>query len=125
MANKIRHCVVAPEAHQYEYCGHCGQWKSEEMWRNLYCSKNCMEIFDVCSKYTAKKLTAQEAREKLNNLEVPELQDLAPGLRNNIIDILEKTKVVESTIQLDEPLSEDSQSKPRSRGRRRKIVNED
>jgi hypothetical protein len=120
MATKIRHCVVAPSIHHYEYCGHCGQNKPEEMWRTLYCSENCMNIFNVCSKYVGKKLTVQEARDELDKLDIPAFECLAPGIRSNIEEIYCLSEPSEAKKNIDEP-----DPKPK-RGRKKKtIVNED
>ena len=57
---KLRTCKICGK--QYEYCGHCPSKNLIEPWRNLYCSENCRETFQIMGQYSAGKIKATEAR---------------------------------------------------------------
>ena len=62
---KLRTCKICGK--QYEYCGHCPSKNLIEPWRNLYCSENCRDSFEVMGQYSVGKMSATEAREKLES----------------------------------------------------------
>ena len=65
---KLRTCKICGK--QYEYCGHCPSKNLIEPWRNLYCSENCRDSFEVMGQYSVGKISATEAREKLESFGV-------------------------------------------------------
>lgn len=87
--NKSRTCIICGKKH--EYCPHCGKYNSYETWRMVYCSENCMEIYNIFDKYRANKITAKEAYDKLQNYNLSNLTDL---VKSTIEEILEKGKPV-------------------------------
>ena len=62
---KLRTCKICGK--QYEYCGHCPSKNTIEPWRNLYCSENCRDAFQVMGQYSTGKMKAAEARGKLES----------------------------------------------------------
>ena len=62
---KLRTCKICGK--QYEYCGHCPSKNLIEPWRNLYCSENCRDSFEIMGQYSVGKMSATEAREKLES----------------------------------------------------------
>ena len=107
-----RKCIV--DAKQYNYCPHCKD-NPNETWRFLFCSENCRDIYHVLELWVAKKLTSEQAREQLNNYELPPLDTIKAALRANIAQINKETEEV--TVP---------KAQPKKRGRKKKIlVNED
>lgn len=68
---KKRICTICGK--QYEYCGHCPNKNKIEPWRNIFCSENCKETFHIYDSFLTGKLSALEARNKL------ELIGVVPG----------------------------------------------
>ncbi len=66
MAKNMRTCKICGK--EYEYCGHCPSKNTIEPWRNLYCSKECREVFNIFDKYASKKISAEKAKENLERL---------------------------------------------------------
>ena len=69
--------------------------KANETWRNIYCSENCKSFFSVCSNYVAGNISANEANNKLESLDIP--SKLINGLQKNLDSIKAKAKPKVST----------------------------
>lgn len=63
---KLRTCKICGK--QYEYCGHCPSKNLIEPWRNIYCSEGCREAFEVMGRYASGKISAIDAKTRLENL---------------------------------------------------------
>lgn len=110
MSDHERQCIVAP-SHTYEYCPHCDKSKDRETWRALYCSENCRSIFNVCSQYVAKKITASEAKRQLNGLKLPAMNELADSISKNVQEIMgskEDVKPVSSASVVEKQTDENN-----------------
>lgn len=92
MANK-RKCILCP-SHEYEYCGKCKPHEVIETWRFIFDTENCRDIYKIIENYVAKKITALEARQQLEQHKLPELKDIQSSLRKNLEDIYNQTKEV-------------------------------
>ena len=77
-----RTCIICGK--KYEYCPHCGKGKPQEGWRNLYDSLDCKAIFLICSDFVNKRLSAAEAKQKLEKYDLKDLSTYAEGIRENI-----------------------------------------
>lgn len=75
---KEKHCIVSP-LHTYTYCPKCD--KQAETWRNLYCSENCRNIYHLLDDYKANKIDANNAKSKLEELNIPSISDLNEKLQ--------------------------------------------
>ena len=100
---KTKICTVCGT--KYEYCGHCDSNNINNMWKSLYCSENCRDIYDVCGKYVAGKLTKAEAYNILKNLDTNKDIKLN-GVRNNVTDITAYGKTIASTPVFKTPESD-------------------
>ena len=61
---------------EYEHCGHCGG--TPKLWKNIFCSENCRDIYNVLNKYDGKLITKEDGIEQLKafNLSVvPKFND--------------------------------------------------
>lgn len=76
-----RTCCVCHS--QYEYCG-CSKDKYKEPWHYAFCSENCMKVYEVVSNYSRNKMTANEAKLRLDNLTVGDLSKYGESYRVNI-----------------------------------------
>lgn len=100
---KLRTCKICGK--QYEYCGHCPSKNDIEPWRNLYCSENCRDSFEVMGNYSAGKINAADARTKLEGfgINVAKVRDIHKAV---VMDIFRASVVVEQFVKAEELISE-------------------
>lgn len=132
---KKRICSICGK--EYEYCGHCPNKNAIEHWRNLYCSENCREAFQLFGDYKIKKKTATEVKEILSGwgLTPQTVREIHKPIVNKIFE--EGTVVIKADepVQITEATNEsqENQKKEESLFRKNKkkksqedkIVNED
>lgn len=97
-----RICIV--DRKEYRYCGRCGRFIPREGGER-FCSDNCKEVYAVCSAYKHGNITAEEAREKLNALDISNLEHFVQPLQENIYEILNKTNKEDAAKEDAEPTS--------------------
>ena len=91
---KLITCVVCGK--QYEYCQNCD--KDHNFWRTAYCSKNCKDVYNVCSKYAFGHINKDAAKKELVEGAVIKAKRLFEGKENikNESIILQKNQRVRS-----------------------------
>lgn len=105
--SKKRECLVCGK--KYQYCGHCNKNNVVETWKNIYCSKECREVFSICSNFEGGIITQEEAYNKLTELNIQPNQ---------------MTKAVRASV--DKIMAfKPEEEKPKRRTRRRKKVDEE
>ena len=87
MANNIK-CVLCKT--EYEYCSGCRKHRLEPIWKKLYCSENCKNIFTALNDYSFKKATKEETKELLSKCDLS--LDLNDYYRGEIEEIMSKPK---------------------------------
>lgn len=89
---KLRTCKICGK--QYEYCSHCPSKNLIEPWRSLYCSEGCRDSFEIMGQYVIGKMTADEAKEKLESFGISpnKVRDIHKAV---LIDIFRKPIVQE------------------------------
>ena len=112
----IRKCILCP-THEYEYCGKCKPREIIETWRFIFDSKNCRDIYKILENFTAKKISAMEARKRLDEYTIPNLEDIQPTLRKNLEDIYSQTKnmYTQNVEKVAEINTDHEEVKPRKR----------
>ena len=86
MAEKNRTCIVCQT--KYRWCGNCSDNANQkETWRHLYCSKNCMKIFNILSEYTFKHIDEQQAKNKLKDVDLSKLDGFRKDFKDQIKQI--------------------------------------
>ena len=91
MAKVKRRCVMC--AKEYEYCNSCGT--APQLWKNIFCSENCRDIYGVLNKYDGKLITKEEGIEKLKAFDlsvVPKFNDRFKALANELTPKKESAK---------------------------------
>ena len=66
MAKTKRSCVMCGTV--YEYCSHCGV--APQLWKNVFCSENCRDIYTVLNKYDGKLISKEDGIEQLKKYDV-------------------------------------------------------
>ena len=99
---KERKCII--DGIIYKYCPTCSDYNSNEKWRLIYCSENCMNIHSVYNAYKANKISKSEATRKLSNCDLSNYSNVSGFIKEVLDEVIntKKTKVV-----LDKQLSEE------------------
>lgn len=58
----------------YDYCPSCGIGSPKERWRNIYCSENCKNIFDILSKWKNTVISSVDADKALKELHIDSIK---------------------------------------------------
>lgn len=85
-----RKCVICKT--EYSYCPHCGKDDPTKTWMTTFCSENCREIYKVCNEFTHKRITANQAKKKLDKYEVGDYEKYAPTISSAIKEIMIQKK---------------------------------
>jgi len=111
---KLRTCKICNK--QYEYCGHCPSKNLIEPWRNLYCSEECRDAFEIMGKYVSGKITAIEARKKLDDygLSPNKVRDIHKAVVANIFRESEPKIEPQTEVEISSTLEVPSVDEPQS-----------
>ena len=85
---------------EYEYCPHCGS-HSDEMWRNLTDTKECLAVFNIVAAYNVGRATAEQVKKVLTENSINDYSTFNKG----IVATLDK---VFDTSRIDFPKAEES-----------------
>lgn len=85
-----RVCTICGK--KYNYCPNCGRGDARETWRYIYCSNECKTVFDTCEKFVSKKITATEAKSRLDKIKMPKIVARQIGIIANINDIKQQAR---------------------------------
>lgn len=88
MANN-RICLTCGKA--YEYCGSCPSSLNLPVWKNLFDTENCKNVFETASDYAQQVITKESAKEKLSKC------DLSGTFKEKIKKIIDDIIVEEKT----------------------------
>ena len=61
-----RTCVVC--GGHYDYCTNCDQFANYPAFMAMYCSQECVDLFDILTSYTGQSISKKEARKRLQNI---------------------------------------------------------
>lgn len=56
---RLRTCKACGK--EYEYCNTCSEFKLQPSWKNIFCEKDCKDVFMTVTDYKAGEITAEEA----------------------------------------------------------------
>lgn len=87
MAKKIRTCIICHK--KYSYCPSCAADANKPTWMFVFCSENCRAIYNVINDYRYKKLSKEEAAQKLGELDLSCSDVMIEDFQNVISEILE------------------------------------
>lgn len=121
MAKTQRKCVMCGTV--YEHCGHCGA--APQLWKNIFCSENCRDIYDILNKYDGKLIAKEDGIERLKAFDlsvVPKFNDRFKALANELTP--KKEVVKKQTKESDETSTEEKPKKKTTRTKTRKNTEE-
>ena len=64
---------------EYEYCPHCGS-HSDETWRNLTDTKECLAVFNIVAAYNVGRATADQVKKVLKDNNVTNYSTFNPAI---------------------------------------------
>lgn len=97
MANKIRTCACCME--KYSYCPNCGEDKDKPTWFFSFCSEKCKGIYDITSKYENGQISANDARAKLDELDLSGIDKFGTSYKTSIEKITSATAVAKIVVE--------------------------
>jgi len=100
----IRKCILCGD--EYEYCPRCD--KTKPSFYLKYCSENCKEIALIDNKYKFNHLTAEEALNELNKLDLSKLESFNEIIKERIKKILSTKKVAKDKVEEKDKENEDT-----------------
>ncbi len=83
-----RKCIICGS--DYIYCPRCGKGNKDETWRYLYDTELCNEIFNVLSSFAHNHIKKEEAREKLEALDIPKGMKFTAEIKKQIDIVMAK-----------------------------------
>lgn len=102
---------------EYEYCPHCGS-KSDEQWKNLTDTKECLAVFNIVAAYNVGRVTAEQVRKVLSDNNITDYSTYNPAIvatldkinkpaKASVKHAMNKTTAIDETPKKDEePVSE-------------------
>lgn len=87
--NKI--CAVCHG--EYLYCPSCKKDENKPTWMFVFCSENCHDIYEITSTYSKNDITAKEAKNRLDKLDISKLENFGDSYKKIISEISEAAKV--------------------------------
>lgn len=79
---------------EYLYCPSCKKDKDKPTWMFVFCSENCHDIYETLHTYGDKGMTAKQAKDKLDKLDLSKLDNFGESYKKLISEINDATKVV-------------------------------
>ena len=95
-----RKCIICGK--EYEWCGNCSDTiNKNETWRNLYCSENCRNIYNILTMHSLKHTNDQQAGDQLKNVDLSKLESFRDDFKDEIKKIQSKSKVEEKSKEIE------------------------
>ena len=99
MGKKYRICSVCH--FNYDFCNHCNKDKDKPLWYFTFCSQNCHDIYEITSSFENGKIDADEAKSKLDNLNLSKLDNFGESYKKSINKIMSSVSVKENVVTED------------------------
>ena len=85
----------------YDFCPKCNRDKDKPLWYFTFCSQNCHDIYEITSSFENGKIDSDEAKLKLNNLNLSKLDNFGESYKKSIDKIMSSVSIKESVITED------------------------
>ena len=110
-------------AKKYEHCSHCGA--TPELWKNIFCSENCRDIYNVLNKYDGNLITKEDGVEQLKKFDLRVVSKFNDRFQKLAKELTPKKETTKSKTQTDKKPSENTTPKKKTtRTRSRKSIEE-
>ena len=91
----------------YNFCPKCNKDKDKPLWYFTFCSQNCHDIYETTSSFENGKIDADEAKLKLDNLNLSKLDHFGESYKKSIDKIMSSVSIKESVITEDVVVTEE------------------
>ena len=88
-----RTCVVCGK--HYEYCTNCDRFLNYPTFMTMYCSKECVDLFDVLSSFEAGQTSKEDAQKVLQGMDQSKMKMLKNSMANTYKKIIAEDEPVE------------------------------
>ena len=95
MGKYDRTCVVCGK--HYEYCTNCDRFLNYPSYMTMYCSKECVDLFDVLSSFEAGQTSKEDARKVLQGMDQGKMKMLKNSMANSYKKIMAEEPKAEET----------------------------
>ena len=82
----LRICKV--DKKKYRYCSTCYDDRLKPIWMTTFCCERCKTIFDTLVKQTTKKITTDEAKKRLYDLDLNDMENFDDSIKEHINKVL-------------------------------------
>lgn len=97
MAENNAVCSICGKA--YHLCLSCSDTMKLHPWKTYTDSQECFKVFQVVRGFSTGVYTKDEAKEKLQNVDLKNLNSFRPHIKKIVKDILKEDKVVVETTE--------------------------
>ena len=88
-----RTCVVCGK--HYEYCTNCDRFLNYPTFMTMYCSKECVDLFDVLSRFEAGQTSKEDAQKVLQGMDQNKMKMLKNSMANTYKKIMTEDEPTE------------------------------
>lgn len=88
-----RTCVVCGK--HYEYCTNCDRFLNYPTFMAMYCSKECVDLFDILSRFEAGQTSKEDAQTVLRGMDQNKIKMLKNSMANSYKKIMTEDDSVE------------------------------
>lgn len=85
----------------YNFCPKCNKDKDKPLWYFTFCSQNCHDIYEITSSFENGNINADEAKLRLNNLNLSKLDNFGESYKKSIDKIMSSAYVKNDVIVED------------------------
>lgn len=82
----------------YDFCPKCNRDKDKPLWYFTFCSQNCHDIYEITSSFENGNINADEAKLRLNNLNLSKLDNFGESYKKSINKIMSSASVKNDVI---------------------------
>lgn len=93
-----RNCIICGK--EYRYCPNCGADNKDETWRYLYDSEECMNVFNILSRFKNGHIGKEEAKSQFKALKISRDKKFTAEIQKQIDDILKVEKAPKEEMQI-------------------------
>ena len=79
---------------EYYFCPNCNNVTAADKYKNIFCSKNCRDIFQTVARYNMNHITKDEARADLSKLDLSNLSNFSEQIKADVNTITYVAPVV-------------------------------
>ena len=91
----------------YDFCPKCNRDKDKPLWYFTFCSQNCHDIYEITSSFENGKIDADEAKLKLNNLNLSKLDNFGESYKKSINKIM-NSESVKNDVIIEDVITEEN-----------------